>query len=54
MWIPKGVALFRGRGLFEARLLLEEINKTGINKTDVTSIRTIQDASWCVENILCN
>ena len=25
MWIPKGVALIRGRDLFEARRLLEEI-----------------------------
>ena len=25
MWIPKGVALIRGRDLFESRRLLEEI-----------------------------
>ena len=25
MWIPKGAALIRGRRLFEARCLLEEI-----------------------------
>ena len=25
MWIPKGAALIRERGLFEARRLLEEI-----------------------------
>ena len=54
MWVPKSMALIRGRRLFEAQHLLEEIRclKSKLNQVSVTALPHYQLLHQILENAI--
>ena len=50
MWIPKGAAVIRGRRLFEARRLLEEIQFIGQEVTMASLVANIIKSHLSLSN----